>query len=159
MSTLTELPAGEAVILMNRVFDAPRDLVWEATTDPRHVKQWWGGAGARNPVCEMDVRSGGAWHHVLVFPNGQEITMNFVFVEVEKPKRLVFQDRDHGARRDGPPTARFTVTLEEEDGGKTRWRMVARFTTVAARDAVVTQGFTGPIAASNERLAEYLTTM
>lgn len=159
MSTQTDLPAGDAVILMTRVFDAPRELVWKATTDPKHVRQWWGGAGATNPVCDMDVRPGGAWHHVIILPNGHEIAMNFVFVEVEKPKRLVWQDRDHGTRKEGPPTARFTVTLEEEDSGKTRWRMVARFNTVAVRDAVVAQGFTGPILASNERLAEYLSTM
>jgi uncharacterized protein YndB with AHSA1/START domain len=159
MSAQTDLPAGEAVILMTRVFDAPRELVWEATTDPKHVKQWWGGAGATNPVCEMDVRPGGAWRHVIILPNGHEIAMNFVFVEVKKPKRLVWQDHDHGMRKEGPPTAQFTVTLEEEEGGKTRWRMVARFNTVAVRDTVVGQGFTGPIVASNERLAEYLKTM
>jgi uncharacterized protein YndB with AHSA1/START domain len=158
MSTQIELPAGEAVILMTRVFDAPRELVWEATTEPKHVKEWWGGAGARNPVCEMDLRPGGAWHHVIVFADGTEIAMDFVFVEVDRPKRLVWQDRDHGSRKQGWPTARFTVTLEDESG-KTRWRMVARFETAAGRDAVVANGFTGPIAASNERLAEYLTTL
>src|SRR5262249_16103351 len=104
--------------------------------DPKHVKQWWGGAGASNPVCEMDVRPGGAWRHVLRFPDGTEIAMNFVFVEVEKPRRLVFQDRDYGMPKQGAPAARVSVTLTEE-GGKERWRMEARFDSAAIRDAVV----------------------
>ena len=56
MSTETRIPADEPVIVMTRVYDAPRALVWEAMTDAAHVRAWWGGPGFENPVCEMDVR-------------------------------------------------------------------------------------------------------
>ena len=68
MNTTPVVPADEAVIVMTRIYEAPRDLVWEVITEPRHVAQWWGGPGFSNPVCEMDVRPGGLWRHVMRFP-------------------------------------------------------------------------------------------
>ena len=65
MSVHTEISATEPTIVMSRIYDAPRSLVWEAMTEPRHVRQWWGGPAVSNPVCEMDVRPGGRWEHVL----------------------------------------------------------------------------------------------
>jgi uncharacterized protein YndB with AHSA1/START domain len=158
MTTKTEVPPGDAVIIMSRLYDAPRAVVWDAITDPRHVPHWFGGPGFQSPVCEMDVRPGGLWHHVLVFPNGKELVMDFVYLEVVRPERLVWQHTEHGKRLDGPPTCRTTVTLEDL-GEQTRWRMVAQFTSLAARDLAVGMGFSTPIAASNDRFAVYLKTM
>jgi uncharacterized protein YndB with AHSA1/START domain len=56
---------------MTRTYEAPRELVWEVITEPRHVIQWWGGAGCSNPICEMDVRPGGDWRHVMRFADGR----------------------------------------------------------------------------------------
>jgi len=156
MSTTTDVPAGEAVIVMQRIYDAPRDLVWQAMTEARHVAQWWGGRGFTNPVCEMDVRPGGLWRHVMRFPDGRELHMNFVFLEVERPKRLVWQNVDHGRSKGGPPTSVITTTLEDM-GNRTRWKMVARFHSLAERDAAVAIGFAKPIEASSDRLVDYLT--
>ena len=89
MSLATDTVTDDAVIVMSRVYEAPRDLVWAAITQPRHVARWWGGPGFSNPVCEMDVRKGGAWTHVMRFPDGHELHMDFVFVEVDPPRRLV----------------------------------------------------------------------
>jgi uncharacterized protein YndB with AHSA1/START domain len=158
MSTTTEIPAGEAVIVMNRIYDAPRDLVWEAMTEARHVAQWWGGPGFTNPVCEMDVRPGGLWRHVMRFPDGRELPMNFVFVEVDKPNKIVWQHVDDGRRHDGPPTSVITVALQDM-GERTGWKMVARFRSLAERDAAVAMGFTSPIEASSNRLVDYLDTL
>src|SRR5262245_54420869 len=95
----------EAVVVMTRTFDAPREKVWAAFTDPKHVSKWYGGHGFSNPVCEMDVRPGGLWRHVMRTPDGHEFEMDFVFIEVVKPKRLVWQSASHGERRQGgPPT-------------------------------------------------------
>jgi uncharacterized protein YndB with AHSA1/START domain len=143
---------------MTRLYDAPRALVWEAMTEPKHIQQWWGGPGFSNPVCEMDVRAGGLWNHVMRFPNGFELHMHFVFIEVATPTRLVWQHVDHGKRTEGPPTSLTTVTLDEVGGG-TRWTMVARFNSLAEREAARTMGFTRPIEASNDRLTEYLPTI
>ncbi len=159
MSTQTEIPAEEPTIVMTRVYDAPRALVWQAMTEPKHVRQWWGGAGFSNPVCEMDVRPGGAWKHVMRFPDGGELSLDFVFVEVEKPTRLVWQNADHGKRTHGPPTSVMTVTLDDLGGTRTRWTLVARFASIAERDAARKLGFNRPIESSNDALAAYLPTM
>lgn len=158
MKTQTEIPAQDPIIVMSRIYDAPRAVVWEAMTEPRHVATWWGGPGFSNPVCEMDVRPGGLWHHVMRFPDGHELHMHFVFVEVEKPARLVWRHADHGTRASGPPTSETTVTLEDL-GDRTAWTMVARFTSVTDRDAALAIGFTKPIEASNARLVDYLKTL
>jgi uncharacterized protein YndB with AHSA1/START domain len=155
MSTKTEIPVGEPRITMTRVYEAPRALVWEAMTQPQHVSAWWGGPGFTNPVCEMDVRPGGLWNHVMRFPDGHELEMHFVFVEVEPPGRLVWQQTDHGKRKNGPPTSMTTVTLEAI-GANTRWTMVATFNSLADRDAAVAMGFSRPIEASSDRLTQYL---
>jgi uncharacterized protein YndB with AHSA1/START domain len=158
MNTQTKLPTGEPTIVMTRVYDAPRDLVWQAMTEAKHVRQWWGGPGFSNPVCEMDVRPGGHWNHVMRFPDGRELHMAFVFLEVKKPERLVWQHTDYGKRKDGLPATHTTVTFDDL-GGKTRWTMVARFLSVEDRDAAVGFGFSRPIEASNDRLVEYLKTI
>jgi len=61
MSAAPAVVVDEAVIVMSRIFDAPRPLVWKAMTEPEHLVQWWGGHGFTNPVCEMDARPGGRW--------------------------------------------------------------------------------------------------
>jgi uncharacterized protein YndB with AHSA1/START domain len=155
MSIVTDIPVGDAVISMRRIFEAPRPLVWKMMTEAQHVARWWGGPGYTNPVCEMDVRPGGLWHHVMRFPDGHELEMNFVFVEVDAPRRLVWRHSDQGAHEGGPPVSVTTVKLEDLDG-RTGWEMVARFQSIAARDIAVGMGFTKPIAASTDRLSQYL---
>jgi uncharacterized protein YndB with AHSA1/START domain len=158
MSVQIEIANHEPTIVMSRVYDAPRALVWDAMTQPQHVQQWWGGPGFSSPHCEMDVRTGGLWDHVLRFPNGFELAMHFVFLDVQKPARLVWQHVDHGTRKAGPPTCVTTVTLEDL-GARTRWTMEARFASMAERQAARDMGFTGPIEASSERLVAYLPTV
>jgi uncharacterized protein YndB with AHSA1/START domain len=153
--TRTDVPIDEPTIVMTRVYDAARALVWAVTVDPSHVRQWWGGAGCTNPVCEMDVRVGGLWKHVMRFADGHEIRLDFVFLEVDPPARLAWENIDHGRRRSMPPSSRITVTLDEL-GARTRWTMVARFLSMEERDAALGHGFSGPIAASADRLAAYL---
>jgi uncharacterized protein YndB with AHSA1/START domain len=93
MSTTDLSPPDDAVILLTRIYDAPRDLVWEAITDPRHVAQWYGGDGFTNPVCEMDLRVGGLWRHVMRAPSGMEFPIDSIFLEVSPPERLVWAPR------------------------------------------------------------------
>ncbi len=153
----TTHPAGEPTIIITRVYDAPRDQVWLAMTQAEHVRQWWGGAGCSSPVCEMDVRPGGLWNHLMRFADGRELHLHFVFLEVEKPARLVWQNADRDKVKEGL-NVRFTSTLEDL-GERTRCILVAHFDSVADRDAAVGFGFTGPIERSHDRLAEYLKTL
>jgi uncharacterized protein YndB with AHSA1/START domain len=111
-------PDDEPIIIMSCTLNAPRDVVWTAFTTPKHVAQWYGGRGFANPVCEMDVRTGGLWHHVMRTPGGSEFEMEFVFVEVVKPERLVWKSASDAK----PPPVQLnvlnTVTLEAA-GAKT----------------------------------------
>jgi uncharacterized protein YndB with AHSA1/START domain len=154
----TCIPVNEPVIIMSRIYDAPRELVWQAITEARHVQAWWGGAGASNPVCEMDVREGGLWTHVIRLPAGQELHLKFQFVSVEKPSRLVWKDADGERSQAVSASPEISITLEAR-GDRTLWTMQARFPSVEARNAAVTLGFAQPIAASGDQLATYLNTL
>ncbi len=116
-STSREQP----LIVMTRTFDAPRAVVWEAFTNPKHIARWFGGHGFVTLECEMDVRPGGLWHHVMRLPDGGELVMNVVFTEVVKPERLVWQDADFGKReRRGHPAS---IMIEIPLGGPMRLEM------------------------------------
>ena len=155
MSTHTEVSTDSPVITMTRFYAAPRSLVWQVMTEPVHVQHWWGGAGARNPICDMDVRPGGRWLQVTRLPSGPELELDFVFLDVDPPNRLLWQHAEPGPRRDGVPSARLELTLEEI-GVDTRWMLVTRFDSMADRDVALAQGFINPIEAGTELLGPYL---
>lgn len=122
-------------IVMSRVFDAPREVVWDTFTDPKQVVQWWGPTGFTTTIHEMDVRPGGAWRHTMHGPDGTNYPNKSVFTEVVKPERIVYE---HGGGREGGPSVSFEATWTfEAQGGKTllTGRMV--FATAAAREFVV----------------------
>jgi uncharacterized protein YndB with AHSA1/START domain len=122
-------------ILITRVFDAPRELVWEAWTDPKQVVQWWGPTGFTTTIHEMDVRPGGVWRHTMRGPDGKEYPNHSVFLEVVKPERIVYS---HGGGTKGSPGAQFEATWTfEAEGNKTKVTMRAVFPSAAARDLVV----------------------
>jgi uncharacterized protein YndB with AHSA1/START domain len=147
----------DPVIVISRVYDAPRELVWKVLTDPAHVAQYWGGPGFTNPVCEMDLRPGGAWRHVMRTPDGHEFTFNSVFVEVEPPERLVWRPAEASAG--GPPAVLQTVVLEDLGDGRTKWTVIGRLDSFAERDVTVNMGYAQMVSASSNRLAEYLKTL
>jgi len=83
-------PTAEKEVVLTRVFDAPRDLVWAAFTEPQHLKEWWGPHGFTNPVCEVDLRPGGDLLIHMQGPDGIAHPMTGTFQEIDKPERLVF---------------------------------------------------------------------
>lgn len=151
-------PTDQAVIIMTRTFDAPREVVWTAFTTPKHVTKWYGGHGFGNPVCEMDVRPGGLWRHVMRTPDGSEYKMTFIFVEVLKPERLVWKNASDGKPPPGMLNVLNTVTLEEA-GAKTQWKLVARFDSLAERDIAATKGFASVITQGSEKLNDIVKTL
>lgn len=147
----------DAVIVMTRLLDAPREVCWRALTDAKHVAHWFGGHGFSNPVCEMDVRPGGRWKHVMRTPDGSEFAMEYVFVEVVKPEKLSWKDA--GPRKPGMHASPLvTVTLEDE-GEKTRWKMVARFDSIADREQAMGMGFTHVLTQGTEKFNEIVRTL
>jgi uncharacterized protein YndB with AHSA1/START domain len=151
--TLT-LPSDREIVL-TRVFDAPRRLVFEASTKPEHVARWWGPKGSTLPVCEMDFRLGGAWRFVQRDPNGQEFGFRGVYREIVPPERVV-----QTFEFEGMPghVALETVTFEEQ-GGKTKLTSRLLFDSVEDRDGMLQSGMEKGAAETYDRLAEHLRTM
>ena len=102
----------EPVVIVTRMFDAPRTLVWDVITDPKHVVHWYGGPGFTNPVCEMDLRPGGIWRHVMQAPNGAQFTINSVFLEVVEPERRVWKTIKDENRKPAPPRRSVRLRLK-----------------------------------------------
>jgi uncharacterized protein YndB with AHSA1/START domain len=119
MPDSVETLPNERRVVITRVFDAPRDLVWRAWTEPKHVAQWFGPKIFTVPSCELDVRVGGAFRLTMRGPNGDDYPMQGVFREVVKPERLSYSniavDNDGNHLLEGVTTVTF-----EAVGGKTR---------------------------------------
>jgi uncharacterized protein YndB with AHSA1/START domain len=145
------------VIVITRDFDAPRALVWKAITDPKQVAVWYGGPCFTNPVCEMDLRPGGAWHHVMQAPNGTRYTINSIFEEIVEPERLVWRTVKDPDRNPSPPTSLNTIMLEARGEQQTRWKLVTLFDSFADRDLSAKMGFGQMISMGTDRLAAHLT--
>ncbi|MGH6973974.1 MAG: SRPBCC domain-containing protein [Stellaceae bacterium] len=123
---------GVPDLVITRVYDAPRELVFSLWTDPKHLAEWWGPRGFTNPVCEADARPGGAMRIHMRAPEGTVYPMTGVFREVVAPERLVFAS---GAL-DGNGKPLFevlTVVTFEDQGGKTR--LTLRATVIMQTDA------------------------
>jgi len=144
-------------IVMTRVFDAPRELVFDAWTDPKHVAQWWGPHGFSNTISEMDVRPGGHWRMVMHGPDGADYPNHIVFIEVVKPERLVYRhEPEHGAE---PVSFEVTLTFAAR-GGKTELTMRMLFASAAEREYVIEKhGAMEGIKQTLGRLAEHLPQM
>jgi uncharacterized protein YndB with AHSA1/START domain len=112
-------------MILTRVFDAPRDLVWKLWTEPEHIVKWWGPKGFTLPGCEMDFRPGGTYRFVMRGPGGQDNPFHGVYREIVRNERIVFT-----AILDNLPGRELltTVTFADE-GGKTK--LTVRQTTPA----------------------------
>src|SRR5450759_5928951 len=87
----TSLPAlDDHEFVITRIINAPRELVFKAWTDPKQMTQWWGPKGFTNPVCEMDVRPGGAHRIVMRGPDGTDYPIKGIYREIVKPERIIF---------------------------------------------------------------------
>ena len=143
-------------IVISRVFDAPRELVWDAWTDPAKVVRWWGPKGFTTTIHQMDLRPGGIWSHTMHGPDGTDYPNRSVFVEIVKLERIVFT---HGGGREGGPGVHFQATWTFEKEGKDQTRLTMRlvFDSPEARETVVREY--GAIEGGKqtlERLGEFL---
>jgi uncharacterized protein YndB with AHSA1/START domain len=140
-------------LITTRVFDAPRELVFKAWTDPERLKRWWGPKGFTNPVCEVDVRPGGAIRIHMRAPDGTVYPMTGVFREIVAPERLVFTS----SALDGNGEPLFevlnTVTFVD-DGGKTRLTVHASVSKVKAAAAQHLAGMEQGWSMTLDRLAQ-----
>jgi uncharacterized protein YndB with AHSA1/START domain len=129
-NTATANPkAAGSEFTISRVFDAPRDLVWKAFTDPARMKEWWGPKGFTVIASKMDLRPGGTYHYGMKAPDGTPMWGKFVFREIVAPERMVFinsfSDEAGGTTRhpghaSWPLEMLSIFTFEEQPGGKTK---------------------------------------
>jgi uncharacterized protein YndB with AHSA1/START domain len=147
--------SSEWDLVMSRVFDAPRKLVFKAWTDTKHMAQWWGPKGFTNPVCELDVRVGGGIRIHMRAPNGVVYPMKGVFEEIDEPERLVFVS----SALDGKGNSMFdvlnTVTFAEQQG-KTTLTLQARVIKATAQAPQYLQGMQAGWTQSLDRLGNHL---
>lgn len=147
--------SSERELVITRVFDAPRSLVFKVWTDPKHMAQWWGPHGFTNPVCELDVRPGGAILIHMRGPDGAVYPMTGVFQEIVEPERLVFTSAalDEAGK---PLFEGLTTVTFVEQGGKTALTLQARVVKATAEAAPHLAGMEVGWTQSLERLAAYV---
>lgn len=150
--------AGESSgwdLVMTREFDAPRELVFKAWTDARQVAQWWGPKGFTNPVCELDVRVGGAIRIHMRAPNGVVYPMTGSFEEIVAPERLVFVSSALDDKGKSMFDIRNVISFVEQRG-KTVLTLQARVITATEQAPQYLQGMEMGWAQTLDRLQAYL---
>ena len=160
-SSLNESAGREIVI--TRVFDAPRELVWKAWTDPEHLMRWWGPKEFTSPACKVDLRVGGKYVFCMRSPEGQDYWSTGVYREIVEPERIVCTDSfadekgnpvpasHYGMPGEWPEEMLITVTFEEYDG---KTRMTLRQTGIPS--GVMTEMTAAGWNGSFDKLAESL---
>ncbi len=132
--TQLTLPSDTELVL-TRTFDAPRDLVWKAWTDPKHLARWWGPAGFTTTTSRIEIRTGGQWRFVMHGPDGRDYENLITFDEIVEPERIAYH---HGGEADLEPVSFKTiVTFEAVSRDQTRVTMTSLFPSKKAREFVV----------------------
>lgn len=152
--TISAKPGGREIIITT-VYDAPRDRVWRAYTEPELIKQWWGPRYLTTNIDKMDVRQGGIWRFVQKDPQGNEYGFHGVFHELLRPERIVQTWEWEGM----PGHPHMEIAHFEEKGGKTIVNAIAVFETVEDRDGILASGMEKGVNEGAERLAELLERM
>jgi len=150
-TAFTVEPATHEVVV-TRIFDAPREAVYAALTDPQAIPRWWGPRDQTTTVVSMDVRPGGLWRFVSRDPQGDEYAFHGFYHEAVAPERLVYTFEFEGMPGH---VLMETITLEDL-GGRTRLTDRSIFQSVADRDGMVQSGMESGAVESMERLAELL---
>ena len=142
--------AGKPEVIVTGTFEAPRDRLFKALTDPQLIPKWWGPKRMTTTVKKMDVRKGGDWRYVQRDPEGKEFAFRGIYREVKPPERL-----EYSFEFEAMPghISDDTITLEQH-GGKTLETQRIVFESIEDRDGMVGQGMEEGESESLDRLAE-----
>jgi uncharacterized protein YndB with AHSA1/START domain len=143
---------GKQEIVITRIFDAPRELVFKTFTDPTFIPEWWGPRNHTTIVDKMDVRKGGIWRYILRDNNGIEYAHNGVYHESVSPDRLVNTYEFEGM----PGVGLVIVTFEEQPGGQTKLTETSLYPSLEVRDVVLQSGMAEGATQLMDRFAELL---
>ena len=150
-STISTSPPADRVLVLTRVFDAPREVVFKAWSAPEHLAHWFGPKNFTLPFCQLDFRVGGAYRLCMRGPDGKDYWVEGFYREIVEPQRLAFTWERSGADDPHPGKTLVTITLEDL-GGKTRLTLhQATFDTTEIRD-----GHGGGWTEAFTRLNEYV---
>ena len=146
-SATVELPT-DTEILITRTFEAPRALVWDLLTTPRHLLRWWGPHDCPLVACEVDLRPGGAWRYVCRTAGGDELAWHGEYRSIEGPARIVSTEVFEGF----PDAASLNTMTLTEDGGVTTLQTLVQHSSQANRDGHVDSGMEGGMQQTFDRL-------
>jgi uncharacterized protein YndB with AHSA1/START domain len=139
-------------LVFERIFEAPRELVWTVMTDPARVPKWWGPHGYTTTVEEMDVRPGGRWRFVTTTTGGEVVPFYGAYLEVEPLERIV---RTFGVDIPGwGEPGRETMTLEDLGDGRTRLSERGHFRSAEELEAQLAVGMVAGALEQYDRLAD-----
>lgn len=125
---------GDREIVAERLFDAPRELVFRLWTEQEHIHRWWGPRGFTTTTQRMEVKAGGVWRFCMHGPDGRDYENKITYLEVDPPRRLVYK---HGGDKEVEPV-NFRVSVSFDDvGGRTKLTMRMQFPSANARDHVI----------------------
>jgi uncharacterized protein YndB with AHSA1/START domain len=149
-----DLESDPRSIIGVREFDAPRDLVFAAWTDPNHLAQWWGPNGFTTTTMSFDFRAGGVWRFVMHGPDGRDYQNRVTFEEIVRPERIVYR---HGGGDDVEPVQFRQTVMFEDLGGRTLLTWRGDFASAAERERLIKQyGAAEGLMQTMARLAGYL---
>jgi uncharacterized protein YndB with AHSA1/START domain len=146
---------GKQEIVMTRVFDAPRALVFRAYTEPALIAKWWGPRRFSTTIETMEAKAGGSWRFVHRDTHGAEYAFHGVYHDVVAPERIVQTFEFEGE----PGHVSLDTMTFEDEGGRTKLLGISVFQTVDDRDGMVSSGMEGGLSESMDRLGELLATM
>jgi len=156
MSKLTVVAEpGKQEIFMTRLFDAPRELVFRAYTDPALIGRWWGLRQNKTHIDEMEARPGGRWRFVETDPQGNEFAFHGVYHDVVGPERIVQTFEFEGM----PGHVIMETATFEDVGGRTKMTAQSVFQSVEARDGMVASGMEYGAEQGYQQLDELLATL
>ena len=150
-----DLTADPRSLIATRVYDAPRELVFAAWSNPKHLAQWWGPIGFTTTTSAFDMTPGGVWRFVMHGPDGRNYENRITYEEIVRPERLVYR---HGGGEDVEPVQfRQTVMFEDLGGRRTRITWRGDFPSVTERDRVIKEYGAGEgLMQTMARLADYV---
>ena len=162
ISYTTEVQQTDRQLLLSRILRAPRELVWEAFTQPEHIAQWWGPKGWQATVHEMDVRVGGVWRYSfrgVGQETGQERWVKATYQKVTKPEELIYLNEftdESGIPLPGESSAGLVTASFKDLGQQTELVATIAFPTTAALAQAINMGTVRGTTETWDRLEQYL---
>jgi uncharacterized protein YndB with AHSA1/START domain len=153
--TNVQAEPGKQEIIITRIFDAPRDLVFKATVDPELVIQWLGPRNLKMTIEKYEPWSGGSWRYIHEDKDGNKFGFHGVFHEIAAPERAIQTFEFEGLPEKGHVSLE-TARFEELPGNKTKVVIQSVFQSVADRDGMIQSGMERGLNESHERLDELL---